>query len=119
MVPGIYNITIYRGGTFEIDLSAKDTAGDISFSEIYTKAELHIYEAWLTSVDPDLATPLYTLSTEDGTITIMGTIVRLFLSAEITAALPFISGVYRLKLIVDGIDPIVDFFLEGSVKVKN
>ena len=119
MVPGYYDMTIYRGGTFEIDFSAKDDDGDISFAETYNKAELVIYEAWFTTVDPTPPVPLYTLSTEDGTIVIAGTIVRVHLPAAITLGLPLVSGVYRMRLIVDGPDPIIDPFMEGAITIKN
>lgn len=118
MVPGKYDITVYRGGTFDVKLSAKDSNGDINFSSVYNSAVLRIYRAWITDLDDNPNNYLYELSTGNGMIELNGTAIHLHIPATVTQTFDFESGVYLLKLIVTGIDPIVDPFLEGRVKIK-
>lgn len=117
MTPGTYNITIYRGGTFDIELTGSDADGSIIFSETYTTAALNIYEAWWDD-DDVMPPPLFEMTTTNGMITIAGASIKLHVPAEFTQSMTFNSGVYQLKLITDGIIPIVDYFLVGSVTVK-
>lgn len=118
MTPGTYNISIFRGGTFEIDLTASDADGPINFNETYNLAELNIYEAWWDADDPVAPEPLFTLNTANGMIAIVGTTIKLMIPAEVTAGMGFTSAVYQLKLVTDGVVPIVDFFLKGRVSVQ-
>jgi hypothetical protein len=120
MVPGVYNITIYRGGTFEIDFYAEDDDGPISLGEIYDQADLIIYDAWVTPTEVNLPTPLMELSTTSGEIIISGTQLRIHLPAAITEAISFVGGTYRLKLtITDELNPVVDPFMQGTVTIRN
>ena len=119
MVPGRYNITIFRGGTFDVNISATDDNGTIDFGTTYTSAEMLIYRAWLTNLDENPDNFLFKLSTDNGMIVIAGTSIHLNIPATVTKSLSFESGVYLLKLIVDGFDPIVDPFLRGSIKIEN
>lgn len=119
MVPGKYNITVFRGGTFDISLSATDDNGPIDFGVTYTSAEMRIYRAWLNNIDENPDNFLFELTTDNGMIVIAGTSIHLSIPAIVTQSLSFESGVYLLKLIVDGFNPIVDPFLRGSLKVEN
>jgi len=120
MVPGVYNITIQRGGTFHIELTGSDSVGLIPFGSTYTSALMYIQRAWLNAADPMPEEPLFTLSTDDGTITIEDTVITLHLSAAVTRTLPFVSGVYSLKLIATGgAETIEDVLLKGTVTVEN
>ncbi len=119
MVPGKYNMTVFRGGTFDISISATDDNGDINFGQTYTSAKMCIYRAWLNNLDEDLDNCLYELNTTNGMLIITNTVIHIHIPALVTPALPFDSGVYLLKLIVDGIDPIIDPFLKGRITVAN
>lgn len=119
MMPGKYNMTIFRGGTFDVSLKAKDLNGDVNFSDTYTSAAMHIYKAWLTNLDDSPDNFLFELSTENGMITISNTVIGLHIPASVTRTMTFESGIYLLKLIVDGADPIIDPFLHGELKIEN
>ena len=119
MVPGRYNMTIFRGGTLDIGLSATDKNGPIPFGETYNSAVMRIYRAWMTNLDENPDNYLFELSTANGMIVIAGTVIHLHIPATVTQSMNFESGVYLLKLIVTGSDPIVDPFLKGHIKVEN
>ena len=119
MVPGKYNMTIFRGGTFDIGITSSDKNGAINFGETYTSASMRIYRGWLTNLDDDPDDYLFELSTDNGMIVIAGTTIQLNIPASVTQSMSFESGVYLLKLVVDGFDPIVDPFLKGIIKVEN
>jgi len=126
MVPGIYNITIYRGGTFRIDITATDTVGLINFSTSYNRAKMYIQSAWINTGDDIPINPLYELTSANGQIMIIGNTVSLFIPATMTTALPFTSGVYNLMLILDDEllggnpnDPIQDIILKGNITVES
>lgn len=118
MIPGNYNMHIYRGGTFSVDLTATDSDGDITFSDTYTSAWMGIYHAWLDDDDQVPATPLMELTTQNGLIILNQKVITLELPASVTATLSFVSGVYLIKLIVGGPNPIVDPFLKGRVLIE-
>ena len=119
MIPGKCNLTIFRGGTFDISLSASDKTGPINFGETYTSAEMRVYRAWMNNLDENPDNYLFKLNTSNGMIVLAGTAIHLGIPATVTQSLSFESGVYLLKLIVDGPDPIVDPFLKGQIKVEN
>jgi len=117
MTPGTYNISIFRGGTFDIELTGSDKNGPINFGATYTAAELNIYEAWWDD-DDTMPPSIFEMTTGNGMIVIVGASIKLHVPAEITSGITFNSGVYQLKLITDGVIPIVDYFLVGKVTVK-
>lgn len=119
MIPGKYDMTLYRGGTFDVSLSASDADGPIDFGVTYTSAEMRVYRAWMTNLEENPDNFLFELTTDNGMIVIAGTSIHLGIPASVTQSLTFESGVYLLKLIVDGLDPIVDPFLNGKLKVQN
>jgi hypothetical protein len=119
MIPGKYNITIYRGSTFNIHINAVDGLGDIYFNDEYTSARLHIRPAWVNTPSEVVGKPLLEMTTENFKILIVGKQITLTLSAKETAALNFFSGVYDLELVNTSVNPIiVDKILYGTVTVK-
>lgn len=119
MIPGKYNMTIFRGGTFDISMRATDKNGEVNFSNTYTSAKMTIYKAWLTNLDADPSNYLFELSTTNGMLAIASNVISLHIPASVTQTMTFDSGIYLLKLIVDGSDPIVDPFLHGELKMEN
>lgn len=118
MVPGTYNITIYRGGTFTIECTALDGVGLINFETLYDSALMYIQPAWLNIDDTMPAEPLLILSTDNNRIVFNGTELTVHLTSDETRELTFSSGVYNLKLISHGTEIVEDIFLEGEVNVK-
>ena len=60
------------------------------------------------------------MTTENGLIVLGGTLGTLYIPATDTQALPFQSGIYKLKFIIDNpIAPIVDILLKGIIRVEN
>lgn len=122
MVPGDYDITIYRGSTFELAIGAANAAGVATdFAADYDGARLQIRAAWLKK-QPAPKTPLLELTTANGGIIFDTTTLTLYLSAAATAALTFNGGRYDLELVVDAVvSPAaveqVDKLLTGLVKV--
>ena len=119
MVPGKYDITIYRGGTFHIEATGSDKFGQINFASTYASAKMYIQRAWFNTNDSLPSEPLYEFSTENGIITLGSEVVTLHIAAPGTWSLPFNSGVYNLKLITADAEPIEDIFLEGVITVKS
>lgn len=121
MVPGKYDITIYRGGTFEINIESTNTLDvDLDFEDVYDSIRLHIRPAWVKR--PSSNAPLLELTTANGGITIDGTILTLHISAAATAAIAFDEGKYDLELVIAATtDPVavekVDKLLYGSVTI--
>jgi len=121
MVPGRYNIKIFKGATWSISVEAKNALEvDMDFSD-YDEIRLQI---GLPFSSPGPA--LLTMTLENGRIALANTnqTLILTLTAAETAALEFNEGVYELELIKDAvIDPptarIVDRLLYGSVNVVN
>jgi hypothetical protein len=130
MIPGEYDIVIYRGSTWTINVSKKD-ANDvyIDFDADYInqpgagdgKIEMEIRPAWRGSPPdvPKLSEPLATLSTATGEITVSTTVITLTLSAAVTAALDFNTGAYDIELVTGDATPVVDKLLFGIVTVKD
>lgn len=120
MTPGTYNnMTIYKGGTFTVELTGTDSVGLINFESVYDSALMHVQPAWIGVDDENLPEPLFELSTANGMITFDGTTIRLVIPASVTRTLTFASGVYSLKLIIDGVEPVEDILLRGILNVEN
>lgn len=119
MIPAEYDITIYKGGTFIIELTGTDAVGLINFGALYDSALMYIQHAWIGVNDPMPAEPLFILSTANGRIIIDGTKITLKIPASVTKTINFASGVYSLKLIKGGAEPIEDIMLKGLVSVEN
>jgi hypothetical protein len=119
MVPGKYDITIHRGGTWSISIEAKNEQ-DVAtnFDTAYDRMRMQIRPAWRQNPIPT-GQPLLSLTTENGRITTQnnGTQIVLTISAVDTAKLEFNAGQYELELVKDGDPEIVDKILYGSVYV--
>lgn len=126
MVPGKYDITIHRGGTWSITLTAKNSSDvAINFATAYEDnptagagaIEFKIYPIWdneaIFTEDP-----IFELELSDG-IEIEGNDLNLVLTipAATTATLAFNTGKYELKLITGATVPVVDKLLYGDITV--
>ena len=126
MVPGNYDITIYRGGTFEISVEAENAVGvSTDFAATYDSARLQVRPAWNKKLSTNPAA-LLELTTANGGILIESatpTTLTLYISAADTAALLFDEGRYDLELVVAAVvSPTpavekVDKILTGKVSV--
>ncbi len=123
MIPGKYDITIHRGGTWNISLESEDENGvDTDFSD-YDEARMQIRPPWIKGVP--VKAPLLELTTGSGHIVISGTTVTLTISAQETASLDFDEGQYELEFVkhvdLGAVPPIpkeiVDKLILGSVAV--
>ena len=122
MIPGKYNITIHRGGTWSIGINAEN----LDFTT-YDEIRMQIRPPWVKGVVSSKPA-LFTLSMTNGRITLEdeGLTVRLTVSAADTAAITFDEGIYDLELVQhadltgDPVIPeeIVDKLLYGSVTVQ-
>lgn len=109
MTAGQYDITIEQGATFERTLTWNDQNGSPINLTGYT-ARMHVRRTHY-----DNGTPLLTLTTENGGITLGGAAgtIALTVSATATSAVTAASGVYDLELVSAG--GRVTRLLEGSV----
>lgn len=117
MVPGKYDITIYRGSTWLINVAASDGVTSLDLAATYTAVKMQIRPAWTVKPGDAKGNPLFELSLANGRITHNGTGLTLAISAADTAGLSFSSGVYELELITADVVPVVDKLLYGAVTV--
>jgi len=121
MIPGKYNITIWRGGTWSIGINA-----DYIDFTAYDEIRLQVRPPWVkgTPTKP----PLLSMTLVNGRVTLEdeGLTVRLTVSAADTAGITFDEGIYDLEL-VQHADPegdpaipeeIVDKLIYGKVTVQ-
>jgi len=111
MVPGEYNIRIYRGSTFSLTVSATNSSLVAYDFTDYDDIRMQIRPPWVKGyrgAGVTAPSPLITLDLTDGIEVGSGdeTIV-ITISAADTAALTFTEGVYELELIIDA-DPTGD-----------
>jgi hypothetical protein len=121
MVPGKYDITIYRGKTWSISLEAQNAQEvALNFAEAYSTMRLQIRPPWKLESTPTRQ-PLFELTNSNGRITTQndGTSLVLTISAADTAKLAFSAGKYELELVTDDEVPVVDSLLYGSVTVTD
>ena len=119
MIPGEYNITIYKGTTFSIELAPEDDDGPIPFDQTYTEGSLRIYPAGVvTMADAENADVLIELTVANGGLDINTTRVIAEISQPETAMIEWSSARYVLDLIVGGDIPIVDRMVYGTVTVE-
>jgi len=123
MVPGEYDIKIYRGSTWSITISAVDAVGvDTNFATNYITdgglIRMQIRPEWVKKPIPE-GSALFELTIANGRIELQSgdEEVKLTISAADTAALKFNSDRYDLELVTgDGV-PVVDKILYGKVTV--
>lgn len=124
MVPGKYDITIYRGSTFEIGIGAENSVGvAIDFAAVYDSMRLQIRPSWSKKQSATPPGALLELTTANGGIVVATTLITLYITAAATAALTFNEGQYDLELIIDAatgppaVAQKVHKLLSGFVKV--
>ena len=121
MVPGKYNITIYRGATWSIGINAKDSlGGNMTFGD-YDDIRLQVGKSWIKKTD---SVSLLTMNFANSRVTLTNadTTVVLTLTAEDTASLNFHEGIYEFELVKNATAStamIVDRMLYGTIKVAN
>lgn len=115
MVPGKYNITIYRGSRWSINVAASDGVTSMDLAATYVDIKLQIRPAWTNKPSDVQGDPLFEMSLANGRIVTTETGLTLSISAADTADLPFNSGVYELEMTTD--DGEVDKLLQGTVTV--
>ena len=122
MTPAKYDITIYRGGTFNISFEGRNKVGVLTdYESVYDSMKLQVRLPWKTQGSASNR-PLLELSTANGGIIVSGTNITLNISAEDTTKLAFDEGKYDLEMIIDAtVDPVapevVDKLIYGSVNV--
>lgn len=120
MQPGKYNITMFRGSTFNIGVKAEDDDGPVEdYNQTYNIAELIVYEAWAREPTDMDGPTLLEIGTATGHITIGTDTISVLMNSAETAALLFNEGVYVLKLMTSGAPDLVDVYLGGKFIVKN
>ena len=120
MIPGKYNIDIWRGGTWSVPLQQEV----LDFSE-YDEIRMQIRPPFIKGIP--IKPPLLELTLTNGRITLEdeNKTIRLTISAANTQTLTFDEGVYDLELVKHknlGATPqipeeIVDKLLYGSVTI--
>lgn len=117
MIPGKYNIDIWRGSTWSIAIQQDS----LDFSD-YDKIRMQIRPPFIKG--SPTKTALLELTLDNGRITLENSnqTLRLTLSAGTTEELSFNEGVYDLEMVksVDGIDileEVVDKLIYGKVAV--
>jgi len=112
-MPGKTNLKIYKGATFRHVFIWKD-GDEVPLNITGYTARMQVRK----KID-DVAT-LLELTTENGGITItpLEGKIALYVSAEATAALTWVDGVYDLEMIIqiDGVDDVTRL-VEGKVTV--
>lgn len=127
MVPGKYDITIYRGSTWTITINAENAQGiDIDFATSYVDnpgaglgdIRMQIRPIWETGPIPE-GDALLELTIANARIVLEGANLNLVLTlnAADTAALTFNTGKYELELVTGDTVPVVDKLLYGDVTV--
>lgn len=111
IAPGKWNITIVQGADFDYTLTLYANRVPIDLTGFTAKMEGRT--AYL-----GLPAPFFTLTTENGGITLGGVAgtVRLYMSAATTSLLS-LNGVYDLKLISSG-GTTTDRAMQGSVTIS-
>jgi hypothetical protein len=108
MAAGVYNILIEEGATFERDFTVElEDESPVDYSTYTGRMEIRKY--W------EATSPMITLTTENGGITLGNGTVNIMIDATTTADLPS-SGVYDLEVIAPG--GRVDRLLQGKVTLS-
>lgn len=113
ILPARYNMTIWKGATFReafqvrqggVDSSPEDLTGATAILEVRAQ--------------PNVGSPLYTLSNTNGRIILGDTngVVSLFIGATDTAAITWTSGVYDLTILTGAGDTLA--VLWGSIRIR-
>jgi hypothetical protein len=122
MIPAEYNISVIRGGTFELPISIEDEGGAVDLEATYAGARMHVRKAFLGPPVVDVAAPdplLTLLSTGiSPKLELDGVTLYIRLTAAETAALSFGSAVYDIELYSGlGASEVVDKLIYGKFTV--
>lgn len=127
MIPGKYDITIYRGSTWTITISAENAAEvATNFNTAYIDnpsadsgtIRMQIRPIYETGAIP-VGTALLELTIANSRIAVAedGLTLTLTIDAATTAALKFNEGKYELELVTGATVPVVDKLIYGDVVV--
>jgi hypothetical protein len=107
-----YDITIYRGATFDLSLTWQDSNGNVFDLSSYTDAAMQIR---LTPTTPD--PPIISLTLDSG-ITLGSTAPNIVIDIDATTTnnITILTGVY--DLILTDSSGVVTRLLEGKVKIS-
>ena len=118
MIPGKYNINIWRGSTWSVAIQQDS----LDFSD-YDEIRMQIRPPFIKGIPVKAA--LLELTLDNGRITLEDNnqTLRLTISAETTEEFSFNEGVYDLEMVkhvngVDILEEVVDKLLYGKVTVQ-
>lgn len=118
MIPGKYNINIWRGSTWSVAIQQDS----LDFSD-YDEIRMQIRPPFIKGIPVKAA--LLELTLDNGRITLENSnqTLRLTISAETTEEFSFNEGVYDLEMVkhINGVDifeEVVDKLLYGKVTVQ-
>ena len=118
MIPGKYNINIWRGSTWSVAIQQDS----LDFSD-YDEIRMQIRPPFIKGIPVKAA--LLELTLDNGRITLEDNnqTLRLTISAETTEEFSFNEGVYDLEMVkhvngVDILEEVVDKLLYGKVAVQ-
>lgn len=116
MVPGKYDITFVRGGTYNTGITANNDNGSPIAFNAYTSMRMQIRPPWSFITGGVVPAPLFELTTDNGRLVVDadGEGFSIKVSAADTATLSFTEGQYDLELVLEDV---VDKLLYGKVSV--
>ena len=123
MIPGKYDMTIYKGGTFSITMTSKNAVGvSVNFNDDYDEIRMQIRPTWAKIPYTEKALMDFTVVNGRIIIPADGLSLTLNIDAADTELIEFKDGKYGLELIKYATtDPvaveIVDKFFTGLVAV--
>lgn len=126
MVPGKYNMTIYKGGTYSLTLTAVNSLGvPLNFKDTYDEFKLQIRPTWAKMPYTDAALMDFTVANGRIIVPEDGLSLSLNIDAADTELINFKDGKYGFELITH-VDltanppievEVIDKFLYGLVTV--
>ena len=118
MIPGKYNINIWRGSTWSVAIQQDS----LDFSD-YDEIRMQIRPPFIKGIPVKAALLELTLDNDRITLENSNQTLRLTISAETTEEFSFNEGVYDLEMVkhINGVDifeEVVDKLLYGKVTVQ-
>lgn len=118
MVPGKYDITIYKGGTFKHKITAVDKDGLAVDFSVYDSMRMQIRPLVMTTIAGEIPAALLELTSGNGGLTVSNsTELYIGISAAETANITFNTAKYDIELVKNEAVVVVDKFLYGKVYV--
>ncbi len=119
MVPGKFDIKIYRGSTYDTQITAKSEDGSAMDFGAYDSMRMQVRTPGSSLLGADRPDPLMELTTGNGMLVVAGDDLsfRIVIDSVTSADLPFSEGEYDIELVkLDPGNPdIVDKILYGGV----